>query len=112
MQNNMDAKTIEEGKPTAITAYILVIGAFIAMSMNSENKNPYASFHVRQALGLSLVFIIVGYTLSGFWMPMVVYPFWVIMSLLWSYGIYTAIAGVTKPMPILGGLFQKFFKNL
>lgn len=111
MQNNIDAKTIEQGKSTAITAYILVIGAFIAMSMNSEHKNPYASFHVRQALGLSLLFIIIGYTLSGFWAPMIVYPFWIVMSVLWSYGIYTAITGQTKPLPILGGFFQKFFKK-
>lgn len=112
MQSNIDAKTIEQGKPIAITAYILGIGALIAMSMNSENKNPYASFHIRQGLGLTLLFIIIGYTLSGFWTPMVVYPFWILMSVLWSYGVYTAIAGITKPMPIIGGLFQKFFKNL
>ena len=114
MQNSNTSFTrevIEKGKPAAITAYILVVGAFIALSMNSEDKNPYASFHVRQALGLSLLFIIIGYTLSGYWNPMIVYPFWIFISILWTYGIYTAIAGQTRPIPLLGNLFQKFFKN-
>lgn len=108
----MDSQTIKEGKSAAITAYILGVGAFIAMSMNSENKNPYASFHIRQGMGLTLIFIIIGYTLSGYWTPMIAYPFWIFMSVLWTYGIYTASVGQTTPIPLLGGLFQKFFKKL
>jgi hypothetical protein len=46
--------TIEKGK-TAITSYILGIGVFIAMSMNSEDKNTFASFHIRQGLGITLI---------------------------------------------------------
>jgi hypothetical protein len=42
--------TIEKGKTAAITSYILGIGVFIAMSMNSEDKNTFASFHIRQGL--------------------------------------------------------------
>jgi len=38
----MNKETIEAGKATAITSYILGIGVFIAMSMNAENKNPFA----------------------------------------------------------------------
>jgi hypothetical protein len=39
---------IEKGKTAAITSYILGI-VFIAMSMNSEDKNTFA-FHIRQGL--------------------------------------------------------------
>ena len=53
--------TIEEGKSIAITSYILIIGVLIAMSMNSENKNSFASFHIRQALGLFISFFLLGY---------------------------------------------------
>ena len=53
MENN---NSIEKGKTAAITSYILLIGVFIAMSMNSgEEKNSFASFHIRQALGLTLL---------------------------------------------------------
>jgi hypothetical protein len=48
--------TIEK-KTAAITSYILGIGVFIAMSMNSEDKNTFASFHIRQGLGITLTFI-------------------------------------------------------
>jgi uncharacterized membrane protein len=37
---------------------------------------------------------------------------WVFVSVLWSYGIFSAIKGETKPMPILGDLFQKWFSNI
>ena len=107
-----NTNTVEEGKSIAITSYILVVGALIAMSMNADKKNPYASFHIRQAMGLSLLFVALGYTLSGFWSPMIVYPFWIFMSVLWGYGLFTAITGQTRPLPLLGGLFQKIFKSL
>lgn len=34
----MNKDTIEAGKATAITSYILGIGVFIAMSMNADTK--------------------------------------------------------------------------
>jgi hypothetical protein len=49
--------TIEKGKTAAITSYILGIRVFIAMSMNSEDKNTFASFHIRQGLGITLTFL-------------------------------------------------------
>lgn len=104
--------TIEEGKSTAITAYILIVGALIAMSMNADDKNPYASFHIRQALGLSILFVAIGYSISGFEDPMITFPFWIFMSVLWGYGIVSAIKGETTPIPLLGNFFQKFFKKL
>lgn len=110
----MDSKTIEEGKSIAITAYILVVGVLIAISMNSDKKNPYASYHIRQALGLSILFVAIGYTLSGFSAeaPQILLPFWICMSVLWGYGLYTAISGQVRPMPLIGSVCQKFFKNL
>jgi hypothetical protein len=39
-------------------------------------------------------------------------PMWIFVSVLWSYGIFSAINGTIKPMPILGNYFQKWFKNI
>ena len=107
-----DNDTIEEGKNIAITSYILIVGALIAMSMNADKKNPYASFHIRQAMGLSLLFIVIGTFISNFADPMIILPFWIFISVLWAYGIISAITGNTRPLPLLGGLFQKMFKTL
>jgi uncharacterized membrane protein len=104
--------TIEEGKTTAITSYILIIGVFIAMSMNSEEKNSFASFHIRQALGLSLTFISLGLIVSNFDSVMISAPMWISVSILWTYGIFTAINGETKPVPLLGAFFQKWLKSI
>lgn len=104
--------TVEQGKPIAITSYILIVGALIAMSMNSENKNKFASFHIRQALGLSITFIGIGMIISSFENPMITYPFWIFIMVLWTYGIITAIKGQAIPVPLLGTLYQKFFKSI
>ena len=104
--------TIEEGKITAITSYVLIVGVLIAMSMNSESKNPFASFHIRQALGISLTFISLGLIISNFDSLMISAPMWIFVSVLWSYGIFSAINGTTKPLPLLGNYFQKWFKSI
>jgi uncharacterized membrane protein len=108
----MNKETIEAGKSTAITSYILGIGVFIAMSMNVENKNPFATFHIRQGLGLTLTFISLGLIISNFDSLLISFPMWIFISLLWSYGIFTAIKGETKPMPLLGTYFQKWLSNI
>jgi uncharacterized membrane protein len=106
------SNTIEAGKTAAITSYILGIGVFIAMSMNSEDKNEFASFHIRQGLGLTLTFISLGLIISNFDSLMISAPMWVFISVLWAYGIFSAIKGETKPVPLLGEYYQKWLKSI
>lgn len=106
------SKTVEEGKPAAITAYILIVGVLIAMSMNSEKKNEFAAFHVRQALGLSITFVSLGLIISNFDSLMISSAMWLFVSVLWAYGMFTAITGQAKPLPLLGVFFQKAFKSI
>jgi uncharacterized membrane protein len=101
--------TIEEGKTAAITSYILIVGVLIAISMNSESKNSFASFHIRQALGLSITFLSLGLIVSNFDSLMISATMWIFVSILWTYGFFTAIKGDMKPIPLLGNLFQKVF---
>ena len=105
--------SIEKGKTAAITSYVLIIGVLIAMSMNTdEDKNSFASFHIRQALGLSLTFISLGLIISNFDNAMISISMWVFLSVLWTYGIFSAINGETKPVPLLGNYFQKWFASI
>ena len=109
----MENNNIEKGKTAAITSYILIIGVLIAMSMNTgEDKNSFASFHIRQALGLSITFISLGLIISNFDSAMISISMWVFLSVLWTYGIFSAINGQTKPVPLLGEFFQKWFKSI
>ncbi|WP_338409296.1 hypothetical protein [uncultured Flavobacterium sp.] len=103
---------INNGKITAIVSYILIVGVLIAMSMNAENKNKFASFHIKQAAGLNILFISFGLLLSNFNNPYILLGFWTFIFVLIAYGFITAINGQQKPVPIVGNLFQTIFKNL
>ncbi len=105
-------ENIKQGKTAAIISYILFIGPLIALSMNSESKNKFASFHIRQGLGLTILFISLGLIISNFKNDMILISMWIGVSILCIYGLITAANGETKPMPIVGNLFQKFFKSL
>jgi hypothetical protein len=103
----MDAKT------KAIVSHIFFIGWVIALVINMNQKEEYASYYIRQNLGL----MIVGFVLSllhvipilGWivaWIGYVlIFVFW-LMSLIWS------ITDVMKPVPFFGDKFQEWFKSL
>lgn len=102
-----------KGKTAAIISYILLIGPLIAMSINSgEDKTEFASFHVRQGLGLTITFVALGLLLSNFNIPMATMSMWIAVSVLAMYGMFTAVKGETKSIPLVGNLFQKIFKNI
>lgn len=109
----MENKDIQKGKTPAIISYILIIGPLIALSMNSgEEKTKYASFHIRQGLGLTVTFISLGLILNSVSIPMATVGMWGFISILCIYGLFVASQGEEKVVPIVGNLFQKIFKNL
>ncbi len=108
----MKPEIIEEGKTAAITSYILGIGVFIALSMNGETKNEFATFHIRQGLGITITFMSLGLIIGNFNSMMISAPMWIFVFVLWSYGIVTAIRGEMRPMPLLGNLFQKWLSSV
>ncbi len=108
----MTPQEINSGKTAAIISYIVFVGPLIAMSMNAEAKNPYASFHIRQGLGLTITFISLGVIISNFESLQIATALWIFISVLMFYGIFSASSGSIKPLPLLGSLFQKFFKKL
>lgn len=108
----MDTGSVEKGKGLGIVAYITIIGVLIAFFMNQEKRNPFVSFHVRQSLGLWLLYFILGYVISGFDSWMLTYSFWIFFAVLFLYGILGAISGKYNSVPILGDFFQKLFKSL
>ena len=108
----MNTKQTESGKTAAITSYILGIGVFIAMSMNADDKNEFASFHIRQGLGITLTFVSLGLIISNFNSLMISAPMWIFTFVLWSYGITSAIKGETRPVPLLGIYYQKWLSSI
>ncbi|WP_309608958.1 hypothetical protein [Flavobacterium sp.] len=107
MENN-----IEQGKQTAIISYLTFIGTVIAIFMNNETKNNFASFHIRQSLGIFVSWFALGYFVSYFDNWGVSSGFYLFIFILWIYGFVGAIQGEQKLVPIVGEFFQKLFKNL
>jgi uncharacterized membrane protein len=102
---------IEQGKQTAIVSYLTIIGTIIAIFMNSENKNAFASFHIRQALGIFLTFFLLGYPVGYFDSWMVSASFWTFIFILWLFGFMNALNGEQKTVPFLGEFYQNLFKS-
>ena len=95
-----------DGKTKAIVAHITLIGWIIALVLNSQEKDEFASYYIRQLLGLYLLGLILTFIpLIGWILSIVVFVFW-IMSLI------GAIQGEQKETPIVGKYFQEWFKSL
>lgn len=108
----MDQNTVEDGKQMSIIAYITLIGTLIAFFTNQEKRNAFTSFHIRQALGLWLLFMAMGYVVGIFDNWNITYSWWIFFSVLFIYGIIGAINGKANKVPLLGDLFQKIFKSI
>ena len=100
---------VKEGKTTAIIAYMTMLGALIAITMNIEPKNDFARFHTRQAFGLHLVFLGFAIFLSVHFNEYAWYALYVFYGILWIYGFMGALNNAKRPVPILGNHFQKWF---
>jgi uncharacterized membrane protein len=101
-----------KGKQTAIISYFTIIGTIIALFMNQdENKSNFASFHIRQTLGIFATFFLLGYPIGYFDSWMVSTSFWVFIFILWLYGFITCLNGETKSVPFLGDFYQKIFSG-
>lgn len=104
----MDAKEIKEGKTTAIIAYLTMVGALIAITMNLEPKNSFARFHTRQAFGLHLLFLGFALFLSTWFSKYALLALYVFYFVMWLYGFVGAIGGKPNTMPVIGNYFQKW----
>lgn len=102
-----------EDKTIAVISYLTLIGLIIAFVMNSNKKYPFASYHIRQSLGLTLCSIvlsmigvipILGWLVSIFGLFFLLY--------LWIMGIINALNQEAKPVPFLGEKFEEWFRDV
>lgn len=80
--------------------------------MNNGNKTALGSFHVRQALGIMCVGVVLT-IVSGFldiWILSAIVNLAVLV--LWILGLVGAVQGEMKPVPVLGEQFQEWFKGV
>lgn len=112
-ERKVTSTSIEEGKNIAIIAYITVFGLIIAFVMNNDKHNGFASYHIRQSLGLcvcGVVVWIVGMVPLIGWAISIIAFF--VMVFMWIMGLMNAINGKQKPVPILGDNFDEWFEGI
>ncbi|MEL0456802.1 hypothetical protein WJN01_11215 [Flavobacteriaceae bacterium SZ-1-7] len=110
----MTEQDIERGRNNAIISYITIIGVIIAYFLNNDekNKSAFASFHIRQSLGLWLTFWALGYPVGSFDSWTVTSGFYLFFAVLFIYGFSGALSRKKNEVPLLGAFYQKLFANL
>ncbi len=105
--------TINDGKNIAIIAYLTIIGLIIAFVLNNEKRNDFATYHIRQSLGIFLTLFVSGilsYIPFIGWIISVAAFF--LMIILWIIGIINAANGNKKPVPLLGEYYNNLFAGI
>lgn len=105
-------QSTSQGKRIAVISYLSFVGTFIAMSMNSDEKSEFASFHIRQSAGLFVVFFSMAYFIGYFNSNMISASFFLAFSILWFFGFTGALNNEKRVVPLVGSYFQKWFSNL
>ena len=108
----MENQDIADGKNIAVISYLTLFGTIIAFFLNNDKKNKFASFHIRQALGLWLTFFVLGYVISAFDSWLITFCFWMFFGVLFIYGFINAVAGKPQTVPLIGDFIQKLFASI
>ena len=105
--------TSENDKTMAILAYVTLIGLIVAFVMNNEKKQEFASYHIRQSLGLCVTGLALGA------IGMIPILGWVINFLgifvllyMWVMAFMNALNGKEAPAPILGKKYEVWFAGI
>lgn len=104
------ATAATEDRTVAILSYITILGFIAAIFMHQSHKTPLGAFHLRQMLGIVLT--AVAGAVCGV-VPILGWIVWFVVVLgvfvLWLIGLLSALKGETRPVPILGEHYQKWF---
>lgn len=105
----------DNGKTVGIISYLWIIGWIIALIMHNGNKTDQGAFHIRQMLGILILWfivLIINSALAFGGIPFVGYIFSLGLFVLWILGFIGAIQGEKKKVPLLGDQFQEWFKGI
>lgn len=108
-----DDDSMDDGKNVAIISYLTALGLLVAFVLNSESRNDFSSFHIKQSLGIFLtmtgVFVLsyipaVGWIFAGIGLAAT--------CILWMIGLIHAASGNKKTVPFLGDFFNRIFAGI
>ena len=100
-----------DDKTKSIVAHITLIGWLIALVMNQTDKGANTSFYLRQNIGLFII-AVAGSVLGMFTIAMIGTVISIIILILWVLSLVGALSGEQKPVPVVGDMFQQWFKGI
>lgn len=100
------------GKMKAVIAYFTLVGLLIAITMNKDENDDFALWHIKNMFGLCLI-IFVSFVLS--YQEYLLYFGSVLFYgsiLFWFYSLIMAVINKQSGIPYLSQKFQKWFTFL
>ena len=91
----------KRAKVVAIMSYFTILGWVVAMIIYDKSHSSFASFHLRQSIGL----IITGSILTL--IPLVGWLLDIGVIIAWGVGLYAAIREQEYKIPVVGEFYQK-----
>lgn len=99
------------GKNKAIIAYLTIIGLFIAMSMNSDTKNDFATHHIKNMFGLTFIWI-ASQVITAYINPYFGDALWALTVIGLVYSLARAYKGKPPNIPFISKKTQQWFTFL
>ena len=104
-------KTSPAGRSTALLAYAPFVGFLIAFFINKDENHEFATWHIKNMIGLWLIFMVslivqsqIDVTAGDI--------LWLLCCLLWLYCLAMAYFNKQKGIPFLSEKFQEWFTFL
>ncbi|MBK9983496.1 MAG: hypothetical protein IPP15_14105 [Saprospiraceae bacterium] len=100
-----------DDKTKSIVAHLTLIGWIIALVMNQSDKGPNTSYYLRQMLGLTVLGVL-SWLVGMVPVPYLSMIFSIVILVLWVLSLVSALSGQQKPVPVVGEMFQQWFKSI
>lgn len=104
-------KIHQDGKLAAIIAHLFFLGPIIAFFINDEQKDPFGSFYIRQNVGITIIFLLIGALMGFVQYASAMYAFYLFIFIIWLYSFIGAISNKYNLLPVVGPFFQKMFSR-
>ncbi len=108
----MENQTVNEGKTAAIISHFWIIGVIIAFVLNLNKKNSFASFYIRQTLGLNILQFLNGLIVYKFLGGLAGWIVGALLFILWGISFIAVLKEEKKLVPVVGDFFQNLLKGI
>ncbi|NND88245.1 MAG: hypothetical protein HKM28_03250 [Flavobacteriaceae bacterium] len=99
------------GYTKALIAYITFIGMLIAYFMNRDQRDAFATWHIKNMFGLVLL-LLISQVAQGYIDIRLGEALWIVAFVWWAFSLTSALLGKRATIPGISEYFQKWFTFL